>query len=124
MDLKQQSQTLYMECGACLDRFKRMREQDAEPDFFQDVKPYADRWHAAIDEWQEAALAFIRKERPKYVHKLQIDNAAEGMGQVFVQSFYKETSKKRFVQTIQAAQYTIQTLLTAIDEKAMKTDEN
>ncbi|WP_232787027.1 DUF1798 family protein [Planococcus sp. MB-3u-03] len=60
---------------------------------FQDVKPYADEWHAAIDEWKDASLMFIRNERPKYVHKLQIDNAAEGMGQVFVQSFYKDTSK-------------------------------
>ena len=34
-----------------------------------------------------------------------------------MQSFYKETSKKRFVQTIQAAQYTLQTFMLAIDEK-------
>ncbi|ANU17333.1 hypothetical protein BBI11_10005 [Planococcus maritimus] len=117
MDLKQLSTKLYEECDMCLSRFKKMRELDADPDFFQDVKPYADKWHAAIEEWKDASLLFIRNERPKYVHKLQIDNAAEGMGQVFVQSFYKDTSKKRFVQTIQAAQYTIQTLLTAIDEK-------
>ncbi|KYG58848.1 YppE family protein [Planococcus maritimus] len=117
MDLKQLSTKLYEECDVCLSRFKKMRELDADPDFFQDVKPYADDWHAAIEEWKDASLLFIRNERPKYVHKLQIDNAAEGMGQVFVQSFYKDTSKKRFVQTIQAAQYTIQTLLTAIDEK-------
>ncbi len=117
MDLKQLSTALYNECDSCLGRFKQMREQDAEPDFFNDVKPYADEWHQKIDEWKQASLLFIRTERPKYVHQLQIDNAADGMGQVFVQSFYKETSKKRFVQTIQAAQYTIQTLLAAIDEK-------
>lgn len=117
MDLKQRSIALYDECENCLNRFKEMRAQDAEPDFFQDVKPYADHWHRLIEEWKEMTLGYIRQERPKYVHKLQIDNAADGMGQVFVQSFYKETSKKRFVQTIQAAQYTIQTLLAAIDEK-------
>ena len=44
------------------------------------------------------------------------------MMQFFVQSFYKETSKKRFIQTIQAAQYTLQTFILAIDEKSAEND--
>ncbi|MGO1060019.1 YppE family protein [Planococcus sp. FY231025] len=117
MTVRKLSAELFEECGNCLDRFYEMREKDAVPDFYADVKPYADLWHAKIEQWQRESLLYIQQERPKYVHKPTIDTAAEGMAQVFVQSFYKETSKKRFVQTIQAAQYTLQTFMLAIDEK-------
>lgn len=116
MTVKELSSALFDECGKCLDRFYEMREKDAVPDFYKDVKPYADYWHEKINEWQRESLLYIQQERPKYAHKPTIDTAAEGMAQVFVQSFYKETSKKRFVQTIQAAQYTLQTLMLAIEE--------
>lgn len=118
MTVRELSSVLYDECGKCLDRFYDMRDRDAVPDFYKDVKPYADHWHNKINEWQEASLLYIQQERPKYVHKPQIDTAAEGMVQFFVQSFYKETSKKRFVQSIQSAQYTLQTFINAIDERA------
>ncbi|TWT01029.1 YppE family protein [Planomicrobium sp. CPCC 101079] len=118
MTVRELSSVLYDECGKCLDRFYEMRERDAVPDFYNDVKPYADYWHDKINEWQKESLSYIQKERPKYVHKPQIDTAAEGMAQFFVQSFYKETSKKRFVQSIQSAQYTLQTFINAIDERA------
>ena len=118
MNIRELSSLLYDECGKCQDRFFDMRERDAVPDFYEDVKPYADHWHAKIDQWKQESLLYIQQERPKYVHKPQIDTAAEGMAQFFVQSFYKETSKKRFIQTIQGAQYTLQTFILAIDEKS------
>ncbi|PSL41943.1 uncharacterized protein DUF1798 [Planomicrobium soli] len=122
MTVRELSSVLFDECGKCLDRFYEMREHDAVPDFYNDVKPYADYWHTIIDEWQKESLLYIQQERPKYVHKPQIDTAAEGMAQFFVQSFYKETSKKRFVQSIQSAQYTLQTFINAIDERAESHD--
>ncbi|WP_394121741.1 YppE family protein [Planococcus donghaensis] len=122
MTVRELSSALYDECGKCLDRFYEMREKDAVPDFYEDVKPYADYWHGKINEWQKESLLYIQQERPKYVHKSTIDTAAEGMTQFFVQSFYKETSKKRFIQTIQAAQYTLQTFILAIDEKSAQDD--
>lgn len=120
MEIRELSSLLYDECGKCQERFFEMRERDAVPDFYKDVKPYADYWHDKINRWQQESLLYIQKERPKYVHKPQIDTAAEGMTQFFVQSFYKETSRKRFIQTIQAAQYTLQTFMLAIDEKSGK----
>ncbi|GKW44706.1 YppE family protein [Planococcus sp. NCCP-2050] len=122
MTVRELSSTLFDECGKCQDRFFDMRERDAEPDFYNDVKPYADHWHELINEWQRESLLYIQQERPKHVHKPQIDTAAEGMTQFFVQSFYKDTSKKRFIQTIQAAQYTLQTFIRAIDEKGDRND--
>ena len=124
MTVRELSSALYDECGKCMDRFYDMRERDAVPDFYEDVKPYADYWHGKINEWQKESLLYIQTQRPKYVHKPTIDTAAEGMIQFFVQSFYKETSKKRFIQTIQAAQYTLQTFLLAIDEIDEKSEQS
>lgn len=120
MTLKEHSIALLQECDQSRIRFFDMREQDRSPDFYEEVKPHADYWHLQIDEWQREASEFIRLNRPKHVHKMQIDNAAEGMGQFIVQSFYKETGKKRFIQTIQAAEYTLQTLIRAIEETGEK----
>lgn len=120
MTLKQRSIALLQECDQSRNRFFEMREQDRSADFYKEVKPHADKWHRLIDEWQEEALEFIRLNRPKHVHNMQIDNAAEGMSQFIVQSFYKETGKKRFIQTIQAAEYTLQTLIRAVEETGEK----
>ena len=53
-----------------------------------------------------------RNYQPKYVHIQQIYNVVDAMDQFVVQSFYKETSKKRFIQSVQSVQYTLSTLLT------------
>ncbi|WP_088007607.1 YppE family protein [Indiicoccus explosivorum] len=116
MNLTELSVLLLKECGESRERFFSKREQDAEADFFNEVKPYADEWHLIIQEWKTEADRFIRQNRPKHIHFIQIENAADGMTQFIVQSFYKETGKKRFIQTIQAAEYTLQTLIRAIEE--------
>ena len=120
MNLTELSLLLLKECGDSRDRFFLKREQEAEADFFNEVKPHADKWHQLIREWKEEAEKFIRLNRPRHVHFMQIENAADGMTQFIVQSFYKGTGKKRFIQSIQAAEYTLQTLLRAIEEKGEK----
>ena len=112
--LTQQTQNLLAACQEASDRFYKMREEDRAPDFYNEVKPYADEMQTVLKLWQTTAHQFIDEMRPKYVHKVQIDNAVDAMEQFFVQSFYKETSKKRFLQSIQAVQYTLDTLLRKI----------
>lgn len=116
--LQQLTKQLVKECDACIERFWHMREQDAVPDFFRDVKPHADQWHAHIAQWQQAAYAFIEQHAPKYMHKTQIDAAKEAFEQFVVQSFYKETSKKRFEQSVLSVKYTCTVLQTCMEEAA------
>ncbi|WP_378156117.1 YppE family protein [Chungangia koreensis] len=117
MSLKQLTIKLFNECEECLNRHKRMREEDRSPDFFGEVKPHVDHFHAKIDEWEKQSKEWIASYRPKHVRVQQIDHAVDMMKQFLVQSFYKETGKKRFVQSIQAVQYTLETLLRAIREE-------
>ena len=116
MQLKQQTEQLIEQCEQAVARFHRMRELDAVPDFFNDVKPHADFVHALLVQFRESAAQWIDCERPKYVRMLQIDLLIEAMEQFVVQSFYKETSKKRFLQSVQSVQYTLSTVLRYLEE--------
>lgn len=104
--LIQQTSKLIDECEKCVSRFWQMREENRTPDFFAEVKPHADIIHQLLKEWQQEANGWIEKNKPKYMHTQQIASAVESMEQFVVQSFYKETSKKRFLDAIHSASYT------------------
>ncbi|KOS69023.1 hypothetical protein AEA09_11020 [Lysinibacillus contaminans] len=107
MLLIEKTSILIDECAQCVERFWKMREEDRAPDFFQEVKPHADNIHALLKDWQQQADAWIKENRPKYMHSQQIASAVESMEQFVVQSFYKETSKKRFLDATHSTSYTM-----------------
>lgn len=114
MRLQQITSDLLAECHRCTARFEKMRLEDAVPDFYNDVRPHTLAYDQKIEEWKELAKDYIKEQRPKYVHVSQIESAEEQMKQFIVQSFFKETSKKRFYQSIHAAIYTLETLQTEL----------
>ncbi|HWL24909.1 MAG TPA: YppE family protein [Ureibacillus sp.] len=116
MNLIKQTKQLIEECDASTNRFFKMRELDATPLFFEEVKPHADQIQAMLNDWQQAANSWIRQNQPKYIHEIQIANAVEAMNQFVVQSFYKETSKKRIIQSIQSVHYTLSNFLRVLEE--------
>lgn len=116
MQLIEQTKHLIEECDASISRFYRQRELDATPHFFDEVKPHADYIQSLLIEWQKNALSWIQQNRPKYMHEIQINNAVDAMNQFVVQSFYKETSKKRFIQSVQSVHYTLSTFLRYLEE--------
>jgi hypothetical protein len=111
MTLIEKTERLLSVCEECLERLPAMRELDREPDFFEEVKPYADTNHRLLDEWTEEIRMWIQKDKPKYVHLHQIESLNESMKQFIVQSFYAKTGKKRFILSINSATYTLRTVL-------------
>ena len=116
MTLMSETNRLLEECQLSQDRFFEMRRLDKDPDFFLEVKPYADAVHAEIKVWQQHAHDWIQKNQPKNLYAQQIDHAADAMEQFVVQSFYKGTSKKRFIQSIQSTHYTLSIVKTKLEE--------
>jgi site-specific DNA-adenine methylase len=99
-------------------RLESLKEkEDYEPDFFGEVKPYADGVHSTIDKWRELALIWIEKENPKYLYKLQIDTAIENIELLIVQSFYKDTRGKRAKEMYQSIVYTLTSINDQINQK-------
>src|SRR5690606_41760528 len=115
--LLEKTERLLSVCEECLNRLPAMRELDREPDFFEEVKPYADTNHRLLDVWTEEIRTLIREERPKYIHLQQIESLNESMKQFIVQSFYAKTGKKRFVLSINSATYTLRTVLDELQSK-------
>jgi|SRR5690554_5480663 hypothetical protein len=111
MNLIEKTERLMEECEASKTRFFQMRELDAAPHFFDEVKPHADYIHQLLDEWKAEVIQWIFEHKPKYLHRMQIEHAVDAMNQFVVQSFYKETSKKRFLQSVHSVHYTLSTLL-------------
>lgn len=116
MTLIDQTKQLIEECDASVNRFFNMRELDAAPLFFEEVKPYADKIQTQLNDWQQSAKEWIRINQPKYIHEVQIANVVDAMNQFVVQSFYKETSKKRITQSIQSVHYTLSNFLRFLEE--------
>ncbi|GEN83580.1 hypothetical protein SLU01_18920 [Sporosarcina luteola] len=118
LNLIEKTERLLSVCEECLNRLPAMRELDREPDFFTEVKPYADTNHKLLDEWTEEVKSWIRHEKPKYVHFHQIDSLNDSMKQFIVQSFYAKTGKKRFILSINSATYTFKTVLEALGKES------
>lgn len=116
MIVKQQTMDLIQECSNSIARFHAMREKNRAPLFFDEVRPYADDIAQLLNDWQINADEWIRLHSPKYVHRQQIVSVVEAMNQFVVQSFYKETSKRRFMQSVHSVLYTLNTLLRYIQE--------
>lgn len=116
MSLTSVNNQLLNECDICIERFHRFREEDREPDFFREVQPYAYNIDELLNEWEQLVRPWIQTKRPKYVHPSQIDSLLESMRQFVVQSFYKATSKKRFLKSVHSSKYTLETILQALKE--------
>lgn len=117
MSLIEKTNEILKESQLCLARHQEMRDTDSTPDFFSTVKPHADYWHEFLIEWREESRIWIQSNRPKYMRIQQIDAAIEAFNQYVVQSFYKDTGKKRFAQSIQSTCYTLSTYVEALEQK-------
>lgn len=100
-------------------RYENMREFDLDPDFFTEVKPYADEFLERLNTWQKLAQNYIVEYSPKYFHQMQIVNIMDAMEQLIVQSFYKKTSKKRFMDSARSVEYSLRKLRRYLEEDGL-----
>lgn len=114
--LIQLTDKLLKKCDDAQARFFEAREKDVEFDFFEVVKPYADETRDELTEWKQLMIAFIDQNQPKNLYIQQIDHTIDALEQFVVQSFYKKTSKKRFLQSIQSVKYTLSIVKHRLDE--------
>lgn len=117
MKLKEKCQILLSVCEECRQRHTDMRAENRDPDFFTEVKPYADQYHTLIDEWAAESYEWIKVAKPKYTHPIQIQNLEDAMKQFIVQSFYRKTGLSRFAKSIQSAEYTLKTFIDGLEKE-------
>ena len=119
MNLYTLTNELLQNIQAAVKRYEKMREFDLDPDFFAEVKPYADEFLVRLKTWQELAEKYVADYAPKYFHRMQILNIIDAMEQLIVQSFYKKTSKKRFLDSARSIEYSLGKLKRYLEEDGL-----
>ncbi|MGJ9381995.1 YppE family protein [Salipaludibacillus sp. CF4.18] len=87
--------------------FKEYSQKGKEADFFETVKPFADRVKDSIEIWLPKVSVWLAWEKPDYLHKQQIDQMIENFEVLSVHCFQKDTKKKRFIERYKSIEYTL-----------------
>ncbi|KZE66201.1 hypothetical protein AWM68_07470 [Fictibacillus phosphorivorans] len=93
----------------------KIREEEA--DFFKEVKPFADRVHFRVKEWEPLARDWVLSNKPKYLYPMQIKTAAENMGYLGVYVFQKKMKDKRITEMVKSVLYVLNQLKVQMSEQ-------
>ncbi|WP_052659390.1 DUF1798 family protein [Bacillus alveayuensis] len=98
-------------------RFTETKKLNKVYDFYHEIKPFCDKLHHDIIVWEKNVLKWIEEKNPKYIFPMQIKNTAHHIEQLAIQSFYSETSVKRFKDIKESAEYVLKSVLQALEKQ-------
>ncbi|WP_243290021.1 DUF1798 family protein [Bacillus sp. FJAT-47783] len=110
----QQTTWLLMKVKDCESRFLKTKASKCEYSFHDQVKPYCDEVFGVLDEWSEGVTRWIDEYRPKYIVQAQIENCKEQLEQLTVQSFFHQSSFKRFKDMKESVQFILESIIQRI----------
>ncbi|SDY88756.1 protein of unknown function [Evansella caseinilytica] len=96
--------------------FEKYCVDEMTADFHKDVKPFADEVKRLADLWMLKTELFIREQRPKYLHRSQLEDAYENLQAQSVACFQKDTKRKAFIERNKSIKYTLEILLAALEK--------
>jgi hypothetical protein len=114
--LKHVTAELLASVDQMMNEYKERRGTKEKGDFYNEVKPFADRVKNVNDQWKELCLEWIKAERPKHLHFPQIMNTYDNIEMLSVHCFFPESSYNRFVSHHQSVHYVLQTLIDELNE--------
>lgn len=79
--------------------------------FYEEVKPFADRTLALLKEWEPLAREWVMENKPKYLYPIQIKNTYENLEMVSVVAWQKDTGPKKFNERVQSVEFVLEKLL-------------
>ncbi|MBY6035737.1 YppE family protein [Fictibacillus nanhaiensis] len=83
------------------------KTRETEADFYNEVKPFADRIHYRVQEWEPVAREWAILNKPKYLYPIQIKTAAENIGYLGVYVFQKNMKDKRITEMVKSVLYVL-----------------
>ncbi|MET3728055.1 hypothetical protein ABID52_001636 [Fictibacillus halophilus] len=86
------------------------KTRETEADFFTEVKPFADRIHFRVKDWEPLARDWVLVNKPKYLYPIQINTAAENIGYLGVYVFQKKMKDKRITEMVKSVLYVLNQL--------------
>jgi hypothetical protein len=115
-ELKVKTQQLlgYVQVGK--DQYEARKSSGQEGDFFQEVKPFADKVKNASEEWYKLAKKWVLEERPAFITDNQLQNTLEHLENISIQSFYPKASKKRYKSAVQSTEFVLESILDNVNK--------
>lgn len=95
--------------------FIHCRETGKQGDFYNEVKPFADKIKDCSEQWENKAMKWVMIERPKNIHPMQVKNTAENLQMVSVRAFFPDTSLKKFNSHIQSNDFILRRMLESLE---------
>jgi len=109
--LKELTEELQVCATYLVDVFHTVKSTGDSEDFYEVVRPYANKVAKMNAEWKDIAEDWVKTQRPLYLHPSQISTASDHLEVISIQAFFKETSKKRFLDSAKSVQFILQTVL-------------
>ncbi|MFC7370558.1 YppE family protein [Fictibacillus iocasae] len=91
---------------------------DRVPDFFTEVKPFADKVKDECDAWLPLAEAFAARTRANYIHPSQLTAAAENIQSLSIYALQPDMRERRFKELLSSVDYVLHQLKTGLTESA------
>ncbi|WP_078546148.1 YppE family protein [Litchfieldia alkalitelluris] len=91
--------------------FELIENDQIQYEFFNDVKPFADKVKKVADDWKAEAMDWVGKEKPKYLHTMQIETTYDHLLSLSISCFYRDTKIKRFKDTYQSIHYVLNQII-------------
>jgi hypothetical protein len=95
--------------------FDRTMQKGYEVDFYNEVKPFAEKVEATVNEWKPLVLQWIREEKPKYIYPIQINDTCDNLDAAPVLVFQKDARRKRLMEMIKSIDYVLETAEKQLD---------
>lgn len=110
-DLLKKTEVLLEYCRTAMDIFEKTKETNIEGDFHQEVVPFTNKVKIELDIWYPAVKDWITSVRPPHLHVEQMESVKEQLETITVQAFFPLTSKTRFYNTVQSAEFVLKAVL-------------
>ncbi|KKI88749.1 hypothetical protein WQ54_30025 [Bacillus sp. SA1-12] len=113
MNLFMLSNELLQLINDCKERFEGLEKkpEKTEEYFFTKVKPAFEFGMNKAKLWESLAEAWVKEQKPKYIHLTQIESAIEHIEQIILQSFYNDINNQRFHNLYNSIEYILKSIL-------------
>ncbi|WP_165996244.1 DUF1798 family protein [Bacillus sp. Cs-700] len=89
----------------------RTHLDDYKVNFYEEVKPFADRALILLKDWEPLAREWVMYNKPKYLYPIQIKNTLENIEMISVVAWQKDTGPKKFNERVQSVEYVLEKLM-------------
>lgn len=86
---------------------ERTSKEGYETDFYNEVKPFADKVEALANEWKPLVEQWIREEKPTHLYPIQINDTYDNMIAACVLVFQKDARRRRLREMIKSIDYVL-----------------